>query len=218
MNILLVLAENPVNETINIPKHLIWAIVIAIAFSFLLAAIEIPSEAKKPFRSCIVPHFFLYCCLLIFGNVITTLLAAVLVVKLNQSLAPYFFIFAAFFGVFAFETILKNTNITLLDKGVLTIQDWITKARTMAAAAAIQRDIERTDINRGRLATRLAKLPSEKLNTFVMIKLAPSSGANIVSQLDTAAKASNADPKLYMAYALVVAVSQSEILAFLKET
>jgi hypothetical protein len=54
---------------------------------------------------------------------------------------------------------LKNTNVTVLDKGVLTIQDWIKKAKTAAAAATIENDIERTDIARGRLATGLAMIP-----------------------------------------------------------
>jgi hypothetical protein len=181
-----------------------------------LAAIEISLEAKKPFRSCLVLQSFFYCCLLVFGNVVTTLLAGVLVAKMSPNLAPYYFIFAAFFGVFAFETILKNTNITVLDKGVLTIQDWINKARTAAAAATIERDIVRTDIERGKLATKLALIPDTKLNTFAALKLPPSTSANIVEQLEAAARANNADLKLYKAYALVTAVSRSEVLAFLK--
>ncbi len=48
--------------------------------------------------------------------------------KLPESLKPYYFLFAPFFGVFGFETVLKNTNITMFDKGVLTIQTWIEKA------------------------------------------------------------------------------------------
>jgi hypothetical protein len=119
----------------GLPDHLAWAIALAIAFSFILAAIEITAEARKPLRSCLILQSFLYCLLLAFGNVITTLLAAVLVSKMDPSLSPYYFFFAAFFGVFAFETILKHTNVTVLDKGVLTIQDWIKKARTAAAAA-----------------------------------------------------------------------------------
>lgn len=198
----------------NSPEHLVWAIVIAIALSSVLAAIEIASESKKPLRSCLVVQSFFYFCLLTFGNVVTTLMATVLVTRMDPGLKPYYFIFAAFIGVFAFETILKNTNVTVLDKGVLTIQEWINKALTAAAAATIVRDIQRTDIANGKLAKRLSAIPEIDLNTFVVLKLAAGS-TNIVQQLDTMAMTNNADPRLYKAYAIVTAVSRSEVASFL---
>jgi hypothetical protein len=196
------------------PEHLAWAIVIAIALSFVLAAIEISNESKKPLRSCLVFQSFFYCCLLTFGNVVTTLIATVLVTKMDPDLKPYYFIFAAFTGVFAFETILKNTNVTVLDKGVLTIQVWINKALTAAAAAAIERDIQRTNIENGKLAKRLSAIPEIDLNTFVALKLSGGS-PSIVKQLDNAATTNNADRRLYKAYAIVTAVSRSEVASFL---
>lgn len=212
MNVMAVVA---VSEAAGLPSHIKGAIAIAIVFSLVLAAVEIPSLSKKPLRSCMVPQSVFYCVLLIFGNVVSTLLAAILVLRMNPSLAPYYFIFAAFFGVFAFEVVLKNTNVTVFDKGVLTIQDWITKARNAAAAQAIERDIERMDVERGKLAARLSKIPDTRLNTFVALKIPATGGANIVQQLDSAAQANSADPKLYKAYALVAGVSRSEVLAFL---
>jgi|SRR5579859_1393055 len=201
----------------GLPEHLAWAIAIAIAFSFVLAAIEISSEAKKPLRSCIVASSFFYCCLLIFGNVVTTLMASILVAKMDARLAPYYFIFAAFFGIFAFETILKNTNVTVLDKGVLTIQIWINKALTAAAAAAIVRDLQRMNIQDGRLAQKLAGIPEIKLNTFVALKL--SNGApNIVATLDATAATNKADPRLYKAYAIVTAVPRDVVESFLSNS
>lgn len=131
-------------------------------------------------------------------------------------MAPFYFIFTAFIGVFAFQSIIKNMNVTILDKGVLTIQDWIDKAKTGAAAAAILHDVERTEIERGRLAQELAAVADGKLNAFVASKLPAAAGVNIVPQLDASANANNADPKLYKAYALVTVVSRNEIVAFLK--
>jgi len=206
----------PTEANANLPEHLIWALAIAVSVSFLLAAVEISADAKKPLRSCLVPQSFFYALLLAFGNIVSTLLAAVVVAAMPHSLAPYYFILAAFFGVFAFETILKNTNVTVLDKGVLTIQDWIQKARRAAAAAALERHVERTDLDKGRLAARLATIPETKLNTLIALKILPGRGVNIVEQLDSAASANSADPQLYKAYALVEAVSRSEVIAFLK--
>jgi hypothetical protein len=143
-------------------------------------------------------------------------ICATVVTRLSATLELYYFLFAAFAGVFAFQSILKNMNVTILDKGVLTIQDWIDKARSAATAAAILRDIERTDLARGDLAKRLADIDDNKLNAFVASKLPAAAGINIVPQLDASAKANGADPKLYKAYALVAVVPQSEIKAFLK--
>ncbi len=209
-------AVPPNAESTSLPEHLAWAIALAVAFSLILAAIEISGEAKKPLRPCLISQSLFYSLLLMFGNVITTLLAAPLVAKMSPSLSPYYFLFAAFFGIFAFETILKNTNVTVLDKGVLTIQDWIKKAKTAAAAAAIERDIALRDIYRGQLATRLSRVADARLNAFVALKLPPKAGPNIVPELDAAAHANSADPKFYKAYAVVIAVPKSEVLAFIK--
>ncbi len=103
----------------------------------MVALVEIPSRAKTNLASCFVAPSLTYVLVLCFGNVITTILAALAVVKMPASLAPYYFLLAPFFGVFGFETVLKNTNITMFDKGVLTIQTWIEKA--LEAAAAIDK-------------------------------------------------------------------------------
>lgn len=203
------------HDVAALPNHFAWAIVIAILLSLVLGYVEIVSDAKKPFRSCLVAQSFSYVVLLAFGNVVTTIFAATVVVKLSATLEPYYFLFAAFAGVFAFQSVLKNMNVTILNHGVLTIQDWIEKARSAAAEAAILRDIQRTDLARGELAKRLAGVDDAKLNAFVASKLPAAAGSNIVPQLDASAKANNADPKLYKAYALVAVVPQSEIKAFL---
>jgi hypothetical protein len=205
------------HNVVALPSHLGWAIAIAIAFSVVLAGIEIVSEAKKPIRSCLVPQSFLYLILLGFGNVITTLLATIPVAKLDPSLASYNFLFASFLGVFAFQSILKNMNVTILDKGVLTIQDWMDKAKSAAAASAILKDVERTELDRGDLARKLADISEGKLNAFIAAKLPPTSIGGIVAKLDADAKANNADAKLYKAYALVVVISRNEIVGFLNQ-
>jgi hypothetical protein len=118
----------------------VWAIAIAMTASVLLSIVQIPAQSKTSLRSCFVIQSAIYCLIVCFGNTVTTILAASAVVKLPSSLQQYYFVMAPFFGVFGFETILKNTNITMFDKGVLTIQDWITRSLNAAAGAAIEKE------------------------------------------------------------------------------
>ncbi len=106
----------------------------------LVALVEIPSRAKTDLASCFTAPALVYVLVVCFGNVVTTLLATLAVVKMPAGLAPHYFLLAPFFGVFGFETVLKNTNITMFDKGVLTIQTWVEKALAAAVAAIDKRD------------------------------------------------------------------------------
>ncbi len=57
-----------------------------------------------------------------------------------------------------------------------------------------------------------------RIIAFVALKLPPGTRPNTVPELDTAARANSADPKFYKANAVVIAVSKSEVLAFIKGT
>ena len=174
------------------------ALALAVAASFVIALIEVPTKAKTPLRQCFGWPSALYVALLSFGNVVTTLLASQAVDKLPLSLAPYYFLFAAFFGVFAFETVLKNTNITMFDKGVLTIQDWIEKALNFAAAASIDRLENLKDLEEKERFDELMKLPEKDLNTRILNQM----GAGVVPKLDAEAMSDGADSKQYKALRL----------------
>lgn len=128
----------------------------------------------------------------------TTLLASLAVEKLPPSLAAYYFLFAAFFGVFAFETVLKNTNITMFDKGVLTIQTWIEKALNFAAGASLDRLEKLKDREEEKRFDDLMKLPEVDLNTRILKLMGP----GIVPKLEAEAKSDGADPKQYKALQL----------------
>jgi len=134
------------------------------------------------------------------------------VVKLPTNIAPYYFVLSAFFGVFGFETILKNTNITMFDRGVLTIQNWIEKALNAAAAAAIDQQENLKREAETRLVDKLMELPEVELNTRILHKLGPET----VSKLEAAAKASSADAKLYKVLQLVATLTRSETAALLR--
>jgi hypothetical protein len=115
-------------------------------------------------------------------------------------------------GVFAFETILKNTNVTMFDRGVLTIQDWIEKALNVAVAASIETQENIKQRQDEILYKKIMSLPEEDINTRVLNKL----GGGTVEKLDAAAKASGANTKQYKALQLVSSLSRSEGAALLK--
>jgi hypothetical protein len=199
-----------------LPAHLGWALVFAVVFSFVLASIEISNVSKKPMRSCLVFPSFLYCSIRAFGNVVATLLASVLVARIDPALANFYWLFAAFLGIFSFETILKNMNVTVAGAGILTLQAWMDKALNAASAASIESDLQRTQIDIEKLAHRLSKIKDEELNAFVITYLA-SQVPNIVDTLEKAAAANKANPRLHKGYAVATVVSRSQVIAFLKE-
>lgn len=202
--------------TTTLPDRIEWAIGIAIVLSILLGLIQVNDEAKKRYSSSLlIPHTYFYLFIVVFGYVVSTLLAATMLTFLPPSLAPFYFLFAVFFGVFGFEIVIKHTNITIFDNGVLTFQDWIKKARTGAAGATIEKDVERNDIATGKMAVRLSKVDETLLNTFALHSIPASSGTNIIQDLNMRAVANDADQRLYKAYAVVTAVSRSTVEAFL---
>jgi hypothetical protein len=170
---------------------MLWAVGIALCLSLLIACIEIPATSKTSLRSCVGILSLFYFAVLSFGNAVTTILASLTVAKLPESLWAYSWVLCPFVGVFGFEAILKNTNVTMFDHGVLTIQYWIEKARDAAAGAAIERQ---EDIKQGqseKLFKRIMTLTEIDINTRILNKL----GDGIVDRLNTAARSSGADPK-----------------------
>ena len=136
----------------------------------------------------------------------TTLLASTAIVGLPKTLLPFDYFLSACFGVFGFEVVLKNTNITMFDKGVLTIQNWIDKAKNAAVAEAIKTQEQMKSDENAKLVQKLMKLTDTEINTRILTKM----GDGKAPALDVAASASGADPKLYKAYQLVTTMSDSE--------
>jgi hypothetical protein len=127
-------------------------------------------------------------------------------------LAGYSGLLSVFFGVFAFQTILKNTNVTVFDQGVLTIQDWIDKTLNAAASAAIARQEDLKAERESRLVARLMTLQESDINTRVLARI----GRGAVAELDAAAQASGADPRQYKILQLVTTYTRSEIRVLLR--
>ena len=105
---------------------------------------------------------------------------------------------SAFIGVFGFEILLKNINITFADKGVLSINDWISKAREMAVGSAIDLQAH-SEIKRSRiLSNKLRNLDPAELTTHFLNLL----GSEYLHELQTTAAQDGADLHLLKALAL----------------
>jgi hypothetical protein len=197
-----------------VPANLLLAVAVAVAISLVLALVEIQNRSKSSLRASIGTAFFVYWIVLSFGNSVTTLLASVAVSRMSPSLSSWYFLFCAFFGVFAFAAVLRNTNITMFDKGVLTIQDWIDKALNVAAGDAIARDQVLQLLDQQRLLGKMQNWDDAEINARILDKF----GQGKVQELEAAAAASAANTKLYKIMQLSTAFSKSERAAILRNT
>jgi hypothetical protein len=85
----------------------------------------------------------------------------------------------------------------VFDKGVLTIQGWINKARDSAVEAAVSRSVRKGRDLALAAASRLLELPNDQLNTHILQSFGPGSVAP-----GKAAQDDSADPKYYKALEL----------------
>jgi hypothetical protein len=106
---------------------------------------------------------------------------------------------AAALGVFGFQGIMQKVNISIWDKGVLTLDDWISKARDNAVAAAVASHAKAEHLEFVTLATALKAMLVADLNTLVVEIV----GEGKVAELDERAKKEQADPQALKAYAVV---------------
>jgi hypothetical protein len=104
----------------------------------------------------------------------------------------------AFLGVFGFEVLLQNMNLTFFGKGMLSINDWISKARDNAVALAVENQAQAVNRESQSLAARLRQKPPADLNAQVVNCL----GAARLTELVNTAKATGADESLVKALAL----------------
>jgi hypothetical protein len=139
--------------------------------------------------------------------VFTTVLAyPLLKARLGALVPPSSDLFAfldASVGVFAFHFVLSHTNVTVFQKGVLTIEDWITKALDNAIGPANQKEARLTEERTQRLIgdLRLALTDEGRLNAHIDNAM----GAGTAAKLSQEASASGADVKTYKFLAFATA-------------
>ena len=170
--------------------------VLAVAFlTLLLVFIEVPFQSKTRPTACLHWSTFLYFLISTIGYCAGTFLAAN-VASPNLPGHPLFW--HVFFGVFGFHILLRQTNITIFDKGVLTIQDWIQKALDKAVSESLKTELSQDLQATISAARRLKELPEKELNLYVEQYL----GAGKVATLEDGAASSGTDPGHYKAFAL----------------
>lgn len=176
------------------------SILLAVLFTVLICLIEVPSRAKTSLRSAIGWPLLFYITIYVIGNVFATILVAgSLPAQVPAPVQNWLPFLEAFAGVFAFQGVIGNTNITFFGRGVLTIEDWIAKARDHAVSWAVEKQVELDNANSLRMANVLKALPDTILNTYLI---------QFVKDVDVAglegkATQSNADASLYKAFTLV---------------
>jgi hypothetical protein len=173
------------------------SMVFAFVLTLVISLVEIPAKSKMGPKACYWNGSFpLYLLILSAGNCVAALFCSQ-ILTLSGQLVYFAAFLNGFFGVFAFQGIMSNTNITFLDKGVLTIEEWIAKARDYAIAAAIQKQARDEDETKNKIALELVALDEGTLDTYIDTKL----GKPEFDSITASAQTHDANRKLYKALA-----------------
>lgn len=178
----------------SLVRTIMWSLV----FSMIAGLVELQFRSKAELASCLGKSSILYVALLCFFN---TLAAATAEGLLKDKIpgGPFFTpMFYALFGVFAFETVLSNTNITVFEKGVLAFQEWTGKARDPAVSAVQKRQIQKESDRTDNLAKKLMGIPDATLNTYVLDAFGEPA-KKLIEDIKESAARYGVDPKFYLA-------------------
>lgn len=159
----------------------IWLAIIASSIlSILLSFIQITSDSRIFIIKCYFTLTFLFYVLIsIVGNILTTLLSASIVDSYISSrtdetmlLQGPAWIWYAAFGVFGFEALIQKINVTFFDKDVLSINDWLTKAKKSATSAILEKYADLKTERTQMLAYQLAEvLDDQSIHTLASKQL-----------------------------------------------
>lgn len=120
---------------------LLWGFVLTILASIL----EIKHRAKCGVPAVANIHSFFFLLIQLVGNSLSSLFAYYLI-HTKTPLPDEFGFFepfiAAVAGVFMFEVVFSNTNISVFDTGILRFQEWVELARVPAVAKSLELEAE----------------------------------------------------------------------------
>ncbi len=173
---------------------------IVAVFTVIIVGIEVIGKTKASLRACFNFNTFLYLAILFSGNVVaaTVFLIPHAENAVHDNFASGYALLAGFVGVFSFQGVLSNTNITVFNKGILTIADWIGKAADNSIALSLEKDVRMKDEQAMRIASALTQLPDAELNTHITNVF----GNGKVPELEADAAAVHADARYYKALKL----------------
>ncbi len=154
-----------------------YAFVLSAILSVLLSIVQTASDSKiSNAKSYFTVQLGFYSFIMLFGNILSTLLAEGIVESLDPGqggeklvLKGPVWVWYSAIGVFGFEAIIQKLNITIFDKGVLSINDWITKAKSSAVVATLEKAADLATYAEQDLANKLyGTLTGTELHTLVM--------------------------------------------------
>lgn len=210
------------------------AILVTILLSALIGFIEVKNNSDSDWKSCLTISFFIYLIILSIGNTATTLTAFSILSKPSNNMVEnnsntkknnatesnpleLLWFWSAFTGVFGFEIMLKNINLTFSDKGVLSINDWINKALDSAVASAIASAVNSNVQTSTMLVGKLRRLSENELNAYVVQFL----GQERLTELENTSPQNNIDSILIKALAITNEISNadlSQLISLLNQT
>ncbi len=190
-------------------EPLIVSAVLAALLTFLVVAIELPTRSKQSPRACLSYPTFLYLVISLLGNELA-MFAAFKTVPFGE-FENWRDIGSALVGVFAFEGMMKQINVTLFDKGVLTISDWISKARDFAISSAYAKQSKMGIDKSVKNANLLESLSEQILNTYL------ANANQDVQQINALIAESGSVAKMYKAMTLVNVSEPDVINAIINE-
>lgn len=189
-------------------------LVLACLFTLLLVTIQLLQSADCSMRAMASMHSLLYLLIFVIGNIMATILAAeMLAQQLSNELSAYAPFLQAFAGVFSFQFVLGNTNISVFQKDVLAINDWITQAKQLAIQKAQERQIELDDAALIVNTNKLSRLDEEQLNLYLKTQLNED-----IDKLEQDAAASHIPANKYKAMILASSLTLSQLKAILNNT
>jgi hypothetical protein len=164
----------------------LWGLLISVLLSFLLAVIELSYESGRRGKALFCWESALYFLILSLGNGVATLSAPLLI---EAAEAPS--VFASPFGyavvgVFGFNAVLRHVNVMLFNRGVLSINDWVSKSLDTATAAIVERGVTLEYERAQQIAQRLMTLPEDELDAHVVQALGPDTLAELNARADDA--------------------------------
>lgn len=183
-------------------------LLVVAVISLLLAAIEVMKEGQVDFRDCFQLPFFAYGFMLALGNVFTSLLGRYVLARMSgndPALAQWIpdektaWILAGFLGLFGFQMLIRNINVTVSGMDLLALEAWIQKARDNAVTRAQDLHTQIEHRQAVALAQDLRKIPRTDMNAY----LAQHFGPEFIGKLAESSQTADADEDLAKALALV---------------
>ncbi|MEM1158234.1 MAG: hypothetical protein AAF649_01845 [Verrucomicrobiota bacterium] len=172
-------------------------VILAGCITLLLAMVEVLDSSKARPRALLNLSFLAYFLLLCFGNIVSTLAAYHWVIPQWDWITSDW-CWSAFVGVFAFELVIQQINVTFGGNNAITIREWVAKASDVAVASTNRNHIKLEIEERSKLAQQLLSLPEEDINGYLVQFF----GGRIVKDLNRLAAENEAIPHQVKAQAL----------------